>query len=166
MYCGIFLLLPVVDDLADLDRVPGPCLRDRDRRGSVGELEDREPADGLLRLDERSVKNAHLVTLPADRRRGARRLELGAAIGDLRAVRLEPLEDVPVDSLLLRRRARLVVHSIVDEEECVLRHLFLLGRSAGTTNGLPRNRQPTTGFSSILPPGRIRAPVGGARASP
>src|SRR6185436_10847017 len=136
MYCGIFLLLPVIDDLADLDRVAGPRLRDGDGRRPVRQLEDAESADGLLRLDERSVDDAHFRALPPDRRRRARWLELGATIGDLGTVRLEPLEDRLIDRLLLGRRVRLVVHSIVDEEECVLGHVILPCRSSGTTNGL------------------------------
>src|SRR5438270_13075117 len=32
-----------------------PALRDRDRFSFVGDLDDREAADGLLRLDERAV---------------------------------------------------------------------------------------------------------------
>src|SRR5581483_80640 len=62
---------------------------------------------------------------------------------DLRAVRLEPLEDVGVDRLLLGRAVALVVHAVVDEEERVLRHLALLGRSV-----LRRSSPPLCGVAS------------------
>src|SRR6266542_1610110 len=114
---------------------------------------DRDAADGLLRLDEGTVHDRHLAVALADRGRGAPRLKLRAFVRDLGTVGLEPLEDLAVDRLLLRRRVPLVVDAIVDEEECVLRHhLLLLGRSADMTNGTARNRQPKLANRAALGP--------------
>src|SRR2546428_66156 len=100
-----------------------PGLRELDGGLHVGRLDDAQAADRLLRLDEWAVDDADLAAGLPDRRRRARRLQLGAPVGDLAAVGLEPLEDVRVDLLLLGRGIRLVLHAVVDEEECVLRHI-------------------------------------------
>src|SRR3989442_10433437 len=143
---GHVLLVALFDEATDLDAIPGPGLREGDRGLAVRQLEDREPADRVLRLDERAVDDDSLVTTRADRCRRPCWLQLRATVGDLRAVGLEPLEDVGVDLLLLRRWCALVVHAVVDEEKCVLRHVrppFAV--LVGTTNGLPRDRQLTRG---------------------
>src|SRR6266545_6150576 len=115
MYFGISLALPLLllDDVADLDAVARPRLRDRDRRVTIGSFDDRKAADRFLRLDERSVDDRDLSGALADGGRGACGLELRPAVDDLRPVDLEPLEDVGVDLLLLRRGVGLVIHAIV-----------------------------------------------------
>src|SRR5258706_7789097 len=125
MYCGISSLLHVHDG-SDLDGVSGPRLRQRHSRGRVGELKDGDAADGLLGFDERSVDDRDLTVALADGRRRSRGLKLRAFGVDLRTVRLEPLEDLPVDRLLLGRGVALGLHAVMDEEERVLRHPVLL----------------------------------------
>src|SRR5438309_8490000 len=101
-YVAIFVSLPFADR-PDLDAVARPRLRERDGFVLARQLQDGEAANGFLRLDERAVDHNSLVAARADRRRRTCRLQLRTAVGDLRAVRLEPLEDVGVDLLLLGR---------------------------------------------------------------
>src|SRR5206468_7898092 len=60
-----------VEHGSDLDRVPRPRLRERDRRVLVRQLEDGEAAYRFLRLDEWTVEDAHLVAALPDRGRRA-----------------------------------------------------------------------------------------------
>src|SRR5207249_7806961 len=61
----------------------------------------------------------------------------------------QPLEDVGIHPLLLRGRCGLVVHTVVQEQECVLAHALRppLPFFVDTTNRLPSIRQGTGGFT-------------------
>src|SRR5216683_2455173 len=69
----------VVDQGPDLDdSAAGPRLGHAECFVEILHFDDREPADDLLRLDERAVRDFGLAVLDANRRCGARTLELSA----------------------------------------------------------------------------------------
>src|SRR5256885_4164995 len=72
------LALWTIDDGTDLHGAR-PLLGHDKRLVQVGHLDDREAADHLFGLDERSVGHRHPAVLLGDRGRGARTLELVAA---------------------------------------------------------------------------------------
>src|SRR5207245_3870932 len=113
------------------------------------QLADGEAAGVLLRLDERAVNDDSLVATRPDRGRRPCRLELRAAVDDLRAIRLEPLKDVRVHLLLLRCGCGLVVDAVVEEEECVLAHGF--GLSCLTFLVVRRTASPSIVCSRLSP---------------
>src|SRR5215510_1419521 len=102
-------------DARQLERRPG--LGECDRRVHVGDVDDREAADDLLGLVERSVDDK---AAGLDCRGGLDRLQLGAVLVDLVRVVLEPLVDAAVDGLRDLRVGGLVGGRLRREHQHVL----------------------------------------------
>src|SRR5579859_718980 len=133
----------MLDERPDLDRAERrPGLRHRDRLVEVLDVDERVPADGLLRLAERAVGHGDLPVALADGGRGIRGLELLAA-GDLaaRGVLFEPLPDARVGRLDLGR-ARVPARIVADEHEHVLHCGPSVVRSVARSSAIRRAASP------------------------
>src|SRR5437764_13284005 len=80
--CVMVLVALSLHRRADLDVAHRPRLRQADRFVEVGNLDQRIPADLLLRLDERSIEDLHLPVHASHRRRGRAPIEPLAALDD------------------------------------------------------------------------------------
>src|SRR4051812_24487223 len=139
--CSISVVAP---QWATLDRAVHPdCGNARgqlDRGIEVVGLEEVVPAENLLRLGERPVRNQRLPVLTADSGRGLDALQTTAAD--------DALVVAQSHVLACQRFAVLVAETVIGagrlvDQQCVL-HNFLLASFpfSATTNGYPRRGQP------------------------